>query len=114
TMSGMRGCAAYQRSNSERLSVDAACATALALAPSAIAFSRANSATAEPAPTRNTTMTAIATGVTKEVFTSRKNRFGKVVIGNDVAAPDTMNRPTTATSAVKHSGQYTFSTANET
>src|SRR5580765_5492086 len=111
TTRGTRGCAAYQRSNSALLS--ASCAGAWAAGSSA-APSRGKNATTETAPPRNSTATTRASGLVMASRKSRKARRGKVVIGNEVTAPETRNSPTTAASVARHSTQYTLRIANDT
>src|SRR5438874_6891865 len=113
TISGTRGCALYHRSNSELGLAAAVCAIEAEMAFSAATLSRADSTTADAAAAVKSTMTAIACGLTSRARALRRKRRGKVVIGNVVAAPEMMNSPTIATSAVRQSVFFKQKTAYE-
>src|SRR5437867_8935377 len=97
-MSGTRGGEAYQRSNSERWSCVGTGAVVAAAPASADAMttSRGKKASVDAAPAKKITITTSASGLANTTRASRAARRGNVVIGKDVAAPDTMNNPITA------------------
>src|SRR6185436_18399615 len=110
-MSGTRGCEAYHRSNSDFcVSVGwAAGAAAWPLAAASVEASRGKNASVVAAPAKNRTASVRASGLVANRRASRDARRGNVVMGKDVAAPDTRNSPMTAAYVVRQSTQTVFS-----
>src|SRR4051794_22457317 len=74
----------------------------------AAAPSRGKKASVVAAPAQNNTAIITAIGLPTRTRRSRAARRGKVVMGNEVAAPDMTNSPTTAAYVIRHSRQYVF------
>ena len=55
----------------------------------------------------------MASGLPAKTRTSREARRGNVVMGNEVAAPDTRKSPITAAYVVRHNRQTAFSRTND-
>src|SRR5262245_53526888 len=113
--SGTRGCDAYQRSNSAAWLSDGACGAAVVSVPAApaVTVSRGKNASAEAAPAKNRTTSAIARGLPASTRASLSARRGNVVIGTDVAAPETTNSPITAAYVVRQTRQTALIRKNE-
>ena len=58
-------------------------------------------------------VTTIASGLPAKTRTIAAARRGNVVMGNEVAAPDTRNSPITAAYVVRHKRQTAFSRTND-
>src|SRR5829696_5427984 len=115
-MSGTRGCEAYHRSNSD-FCVSVGWAAGAAVWPLAAAASvdasRGKNARVVAAPAKNRSVSVSASGLVTKSRASRDARRGNVVMGKDVAAPDTRNSPMTAAYVVRQSTQTVFSSTKD-
>src|SRR5262245_34562083 len=114
TISGRRTDEAMKRSSSP----DARCCSAAAApgddaASATAAPSLGKNASTEPAPPTKSSASAMANGFDASTVKSAAARRGRLSIGMEVAAPETMNRPITAAYVIRHSTHTSFNTTND-